>query len=302
MLVKAIFQNMFSGKKTNEADSSRPKQDIALISLYDHQRQALTEWIANRMGSKQEIGSPIRNDAAQLSAWAGRMVEWITGNKDVYLEIKNDGIPRSLHREFLQTYEEVKEDLSDYLPSAGRKQVSQRSTADDFVWQAYRDVIFAITEGKILLVRKEELAPYMQGNELCRAVIKERSDIPSAREKAKQCLIDYGTPTGLVTGRLLVISEAITNILKHAEEGNMRVVETSDSLHVIVEDKGPGLSLKLLPNATLMQGYSTKKSLGQGFTLMRQMSDLLLLSTSAEGLTIILQFNGKRGELIGLSS
>ncbi|WP_419879142.1 ATP-binding protein [Brevibacillus centrosporus] len=51
---------------------------------------------------------------------------------------------------------------------------------------------------------------------------------------------------------LLVISEAITNILKHAQEGKMSIVSTDSMIHVVVEDNGPGFPLELLPNTKLL--------------------------------------------------
>jgi phosphoglycerate-specific signal transduction histidine kinase len=71
---------------------------------------------------------------------------------------------------------------------------------------------------------------------------------------------------------------------------------TDSTVNVLVEDIGPGFPLKLLPNTTLMAGYSTKKSLGQGFTLMMKMIEQVLLSTVPyEGSTLILIFTREEG-------
>ncbi|ERN54642.1 ATP-binding protein [Alkalihalophilus marmarensis] len=92
---------------------------------------------------------------------------------------------------------------------------------------------------------------------------------------------------------LLVISEGITNIIKHAEEGRVtlyRCIEREE-LYAVIEDKGPGFPLDRLPNMTLFAGYSSKESLGQGFTLMTKMTKRVLLYTSPIGSTIILTFD-----------
>jgi anti-sigma regulatory factor (Ser/Thr protein kinase) len=159
----------------------------------------------------------------------------------------------------------------------------------------YRDVIYAATQKKFLLIRAGDVDAYKRGNVICEAGIKERSDIPKAREAAKLSLLDNGVPAAAVMAHLLVISEAVTNILKHAKDGKLTIVKTATSLHVLAEDTGSGFPLKLLPYTTLMAGYSTKKSLGQGFTLMMKMADQVLLSTSSSGSAVILVFHEKEG-------
>ena len=61
-------------------------------------------------------------------------------------------------------------------------------------------------------------------------------------------------------------------------------------MNIIIEDTGSGFPLKTLPYTTLMAGYSTKKSLGQGFTLMMKLATQVLLKTSSSGSTIVLIF------------
>nr|WP_245247298.1 MULTISPECIES: ATP-binding protein [unclassified Paenibacillus] len=205
-------------------------------------------------------------------------------------------LPDKFHVCLLEIYEEIKQDIGRYIPE-GRSPEISHVTEDDEIWQVYRDVIFAATQRKFLLIRKTEVDEYKQGSLLCRVSITERSDIPKARDLAKQNLLELGFSQSVVMSQILVISEAITNILKHAKEGIMFIVATDTEIHVLVEDKGSGFPLKLLPNTTLMAGYSTKKSLGQGFTLMMKMTDQVLLSTVPdEGSTLILVFNRKGGE------
>ena len=56
---------------------------------------------------------------------------------------------------------------------------------------------------------------------------------------------------------------------------------------VRVSDEGHGIDAMQLPHATLMRGYSTRSSMGLGFTLMHEMSDRLCLATDPEGTTLI---------------
>jgi anti-sigma regulatory factor (Ser/Thr protein kinase) len=234
------------------------------------------------------------DEAEYLLFLSNRMVSWIKENEDVYLLVRQMRLPGKYHECFLRVYEEVKEHISSiFHPKDLNERVA--SSEEGVVWQVYRDVMYAVTGGKFLLVSKHEVGKYKEGNILCEATIKERSDIPKAREIAKSSLLKTGFSQTQVASFLLVISEAITNILKHAEEGKMAIVQNDRHVYVIVEDRGPGFDLKLLPNTTLMAGYSTKKSLGQGFTLMMKMADQVLLSTSNDGSCIILVFYNEEG-------
>lgn len=311
--MKSFFNTLFSHQdiKTNEQSSVSPPP-VSLNSLREHHKRALVGWIANRVGQLLEIedckfGSLIyisfsqkdlyqnsEDEAEYLMYLAVTLFGWLQEGQDVYLHLREMQLPNKFHKCLLEVYEEIKEDISLVLP---QKQIlPDEQNSEDAVWQVYRDVIYAVTQKKFLLIRKSEVDHYKQGNIICEASIRERSDIPKARDVAKQSLLDIGIPSAKLMEQLLLISEAITNILKHATEGKLTIVKTETNIHVLVEDKGPGFPLKLLPNTTLMAGYSTKKSLGQGFTLMMKMAQQVLLSTIPnEGTTLILVFTGKEG-------
>jgi anti-sigma regulatory factor (Ser/Thr protein kinase) len=310
--VKTLLHKLF---RSDEHESDiQPKGipcPVSIRCLQEHHRRALIGWIANRMGqllhvescdsgtliyisfSKEHINENKENVEEYLMYLASCLIEWLEKGQDVYLRIKEMNLSEKYHKGLLDVYEEIKEDIHRYIPQKHAKPAEQN--ADDAVWQVYRDVIYAVTQKKFLLIRESEVEPHRQGNVICEASIRERSDIPQARDLAKQSLLEIGIPPTTIMSHLLVISEAITNILKHAKEGKLTIVKTETSLHVLVEDRGPGFPLKILPYTTLMAGYSTKKSLGQGFTLMMKMSDQILLSTSSKGSTIILVFHEKEG-------
>jgi anti-sigma regulatory factor (Ser/Thr protein kinase) len=292
-------------------DAAEPLYPLpASADSYDaNQKLAMTGWIANRLGQrlgyqKREAGKMIyaalsseplvSGEAQYLLHVASCLLDWIKDDKDVYMQIKNMQLQEKHHQCLLQVYEEIKEDIALYLPSPNYNRAEVHSEEDER-WQVYREVIFAATHGKFQLICRDEIGPFQQGALLCEAPIEERADIPKARELAKMCLAGQGIGQADLMGQLLAISEAITNVLKHADKGKMTIVDANSSIHVLVEDSGPGFPLKLLPKATLMSGYSTKKSLGQGFTLMLKMTDQVLLSTCSTGSTLVLIFNGKKG-------
>lgn len=304
--MKAILNKLFGVEK--EATSAQLPLPVTTESIEENQKRALIGWIAARMAHALRIDKdqssfliylpfsvdPIADntdDPAQYLLYlASCLVEWVKQGEDVYLKIRELHLPDKYHRAFLETYEQIKEDIPLYLPSRTKVE-PERPSEDDVIWQVYRDVIFAATQQKFLLIRKSEVDRYREGDSICKARIVERSDIPKARDLAKLRLQESGLPNMVVMSYLLVISEAITNILKHSREGQMTIVQTDSTVNVLVEDIGPGFPLELLPKMTLMAGYSTKKSLGQGFTLMMKMTDQIVLSTVPnEGSTLILIF------------
>ncbi|MDB5053301.1 MAG: ATP-binding protein [Bacilli bacterium] len=310
--MKTLLHKLFGSSVHESSDQLQGLPcPVSIHSLKEHHRRALIGWLANRMGqllhvascesgmliyvsfSKECIEQNNGSEEDCLIYLASCLFEWLEKGQDVYLHIKEIQLLDKHHKCLLDVYEEIKEDIYHCFP---QKQVeTAEGNPDDEVWQVYRDVIHAATQKKFLLIRESGISLYKQGKVLCEATIKERSDIPKARDLAKQKLHSIGIPPSKIMSHLLIISEAITNILKHAIEGKLTIVETDSSLHVLVEDKGPGFQLKILPYTTLMAGYSTKKSLGQGFTLMMKMADQVLLSTSSKGSTIILVFNEKVG-------
>jgi len=73
----------------------------------------------------------------------------------------------------------------------------------------------------------------------------------------------------------------------------MRIIENKKSgeMHFIIKDSGTGFELEDLPKAVLLSGFSTKGSMGQGFTIMRKICNKIQLFTTETGSTLILSFN-----------
>ncbi|MCY7696334.1 ATP-binding protein [Bacillus altitudinis] len=218
----------------------------------------------------------------QMLTWAKEKEHNIREN------ILRMNVKTNFQNAMLKAYEIFKEDLLAPEKSGAAPQSSKWEE-----WKVYRDVILASTQGKFLLASEEELVGFKKGRIFCEGEIKQLSDIPNCRHRARNSLEAMGYKNSTTMGWLLVLSEAITNTIKHGEEGKMTLIEDKDQneIRFIIEDRGPGFSLKELPKMTLLAGYSTKKSMGQGFTLMMKMSKQVSLYTTSEGSTIILTFN-----------
>lgn len=158
-------------------------------------------------------------------------------------------------------------------------------------WDNYKEVIYSITKGKIELMKSQELNEILQDYDK-----KGEFDISSIkilaqmRENAKKELIHENIPESKHNKILLAIQEAATNTLKHAKAGMMETFSSEEELLFLVSDNGSGIQLKDLPKSTLIEGFSTTSTLGQGFHLMSRFSDKLYLKSDRYGTSIGLVF------------
>ena len=221
-------------------------------------------------------------------------IESIQLGSEIDQTISKLKVDQSLKEAILDIHREMTDELS-LLLNGERSLPSQEVNAKPKEgikkeWEIYRDVIYAVTQKKFLLSSELEIMRYAQGETLYMGVVKERSDIPKCRKQIQAIFENMQISTKSMMNWLLAISEAITNIVKHADEGKVVLKYDEHHFYVVIEDNGPGFQLQDLPNMTLLAGYSTKKSMGQGFHLMLKMTEQIILSSNESGSTIILQF------------
>lgn len=304
-----LFGRLLRRKEAQKIPETLLYVPTTIDSLEKHQRVSVVGWIANKLGQLVEVEScssgrvivnalskeltnlDKENEEDYLLSLANCLVSWIENGEDVYFNIKMLKLEPNYHNYLLEVYELVKSDETIYFNKKApeRKEID----ANDEVWEVYRDVLHAASQRKFLLIKEEELEQYKNGQFLCNESIIEKNDIPKARNKAKEVLQNLGLQRSKVTSYVLLISEGITNILKHAKDGKLIIARKEQTLNIIIEDKGSGFPLEILPYAILTEGYSTKKSLGQGFTLMLKLADQVLLKTSSTGSTIVLILNNE---------
>jgi anti-sigma regulatory factor (Ser/Thr protein kinase) len=325
--VRRFFKKVFQ-RSPESKQYSQPPPLASGLTLHDVKQRAVIGYLARHMAQRLNYAdadelfylafSRLTFENERMSVvgrelpihLAGLLYSWVQNKEEIAERMKELNLSLDLESCLIETYEEFKEQLKSEMPAfvplsneeevVVKKIEPKEGEVEELTelteWKIYRDVMYAVTQKKFLLISKDEIPQYMKGRILCEGEIKERSDIPKCRNLAQKALQELSLNGVNVMGWILLISEAITNILKHAEEGRMLLVEDSGAIRVIVEDKGPGFSLKDLPNMTLMAGYSTKKSLGQGFTLMMKMAKQVLLYTSPKGSTIVLILNKKEDE------
>ena len=156
--------------------------------------------------------------------------------------------------------------------------------------QVYKDVIYAVTNGKLLLVEREELEKYAnEDKKIASMEISEAADVGKARNIVEEIAKNFKLSAPRVYDLVVCVSEAVTNVIKHARTGYMYVKKTKEKLQIWIEDAGPGIDFSQLPTFTLRKGFSTKPSLGYGFTILLELLDQLLLCTSAQGTIVVLE-------------
>lgn len=153
-----------------------------------------------------------------------------------------------------------------------------------------RDVIFAVSGGKLVLAEESELALMRGGGDCVKSLaIQESADVGLARAVTEEALLAVGMDRDRIFDMVLCVSEAATNALKHASGGTLDVYRFETRAQVWVSDKGGGIDFSLLPRSTLMKGWSSKTSLGYGYTILLELLDRVLLSTSRYGTTVVME-------------
>jgi anti-sigma regulatory factor (Ser/Thr protein kinase) len=159
-------------------------------------------------------------------------------------------------------------------------------------WELYKQVLSAVTQGKLMLLREAELFALVRGGETVLTVIVQAAeDLAALRGGMRQALETAGVSAKNLLSFLVAINEAASNTLKHGTGGTVAlyVFPTERLCRAVVSDQGQGILLEDLPRAALQHGYSTRQSLGAGFHLMLQFCDRLLISSSEAGTKIVLE-------------
>jgi len=161
------------------------------------------------------------------------------------------------------------------------------------------DVLFAVTNGKIRLCDAREIEaewPPLQDP----IAIQRPEDIRSVREAVRKVGKDAGMEAARVEEFGLCACEAATNALVHGNGGAASLAYREDRLRIRVADEGHGIPAEDLHRATLVKGWSSRASMGLGFTIINESADQVLLSTGESGTTLIVEM-GRRPAPVDLA-
>jgi anti-sigma regulatory factor (Ser/Thr protein kinase) len=186
---------------------------------------------------------------------------------------------QELARTFEWTVERVSTLMRD-LDAAHRRALEAEKEKREF----YREVIRAVTGGKFDLV-DDGTVPEI-GKLVAETPVRDGPEYARARDAIMAAARQVGLPEERADDLLIAAGEAISNALKHASGGRCAVYVTADSVVMRMSDEGGGIRSLDLPNVILRPGFSTKISLGMGYTLMLNLTDRVWLSTSPQGTVV----------------
>ncbi len=204
--------------------------------------------------------------------------------KSFYELLTHDG--RTYEAHFHPGHGEVRIVLTDITPAV----VSRQKLREEMLL-AYREVILALSGGKVELCRSVEELQRHLGDRLDGLTVAARADIARSRDLAA-AFMPQDNAKRLMQVKLAV-SEASTNLLKHALGGEVIAFAHGSSLQILVRDEGSGIALHELPKTFVASGYSTKRSLGRGFSVMYASADRIFLYTDSGGTQLLLEFEGR---------
>jgi anti-sigma regulatory factor (Ser/Thr protein kinase) len=176
------------------------------------------------------------------------------------------------------------------LPLFALYQRKERERVELMRRHIHREVLYAVTNGKICLCDRHEIEAEWprSGGAL---PIEREYHIREVREAARRA----GEASGMAAERAadlgLCASEAATNALLHGCGGDAAVEWRSGSVRIRVSDQGRGISPDDLPRATLLRGWSSRASMGLGFTVINETADRVFLYTGPDGTVVILEMS-----------
>lgn len=183
----------------------------------------------------------------------------------------------------------VVQDITDRRRAAEARAEANRQAMDAEVEKRRfaRDVLCAVTQNRFLLVDRSEIPT--PGRLVLDLPTRDGPEYRQARRAIQDLTEGIGMPDDRSANLVLAAGEAIGNALKHAVNGSCQVYTTDDQIAIRVSDEGTGMRWEDLPSTVLTAGYSTKVSLGVGYTLILQLADCVWLATGPSGTVVQLQ-------------
>jgi HAMP domain-containing protein/anti-sigma regulatory factor (Ser/Thr protein kinase) len=187
------------------------------------------------------------------------------------------------------SFNEMARRLKEYDQKLAQEVLTEKEQKRQIL-KVYKDVMYAVSQGKFILMEENEIDDYLNtGEVIAEQVIERTVDVGKCRHLIEQILTRYSIEPKTLRHTILAISEGATNVLKHAETGKLMVLHANGVLKLVLSDSGSGMPYDKIPYMVFFTGFSTKISLGFGFSIMYQCSDRLILQTSGSGTRIVLE-------------
>lgn len=144
-----------------------------------------------------------------------------------------------------------------------------------------RQVVSAVTGGKFHLVDPADIPP-LEEVALTLPLLDQDGHLQlrsQLRLLGPRCGLSQEATEDLV----LAAGEAATNTVKHARDGSCQAGPLEGGVVVRISDEGPGIGRAELPQSLFRAGYSSKVSLGLGYTVILEVMDEIWLATGPTG-------------------
>lgn len=151
----------------------------------------------------------------------------------------------------------------------------------------YRETLRSVSNGKLEICEPEDTRKYELDADIAQ-LLTSPSELSYVRRLLESYFISHGMQNEECGLFVAGVGEAMDNALKHAHCGHVFCGASDSEIWVGVRDEGPGIPALALPKATLYRGYSTKRSMGMGYTIILDASDRVMLSTGSEGTIVVL--------------
>lgn len=198
----------------------------------------------------------------------------------------------------MQTYTEFKElaqiinDTVGNLMNSGNNLQKKLATSvkekDEFHY-IYSNLIKELSGGKLRLATPQEMKIYLtDGLILDTLEIEKEEDIVEILEAIQKFAVSIEESRFQQIKKAL--TEAITNVVIHAEKGQLTIKKKDNKLRFVISDKGPGMSLMKIPH-NIFVNANVSEIPDKGFSLLYKNADNIIFTSSKEGTIIILDFN-----------
>lgn len=151
----------------------------------------------------------------------------------------------------------------------------------------YRETIMAVTGGKFELGDPEDAVEWVRLSELS-APVRKASDLSTVRRSVVAYCREKGLSVQASADFELAIGEALANAVKHGGGGRVKAGFREGEVWVAVTDRGSGIDTFTLPQVALTPGFTTKASMGLGYTLILEVCDHVDLATGPSGTTVLM--------------
>ena len=252
-------------------------------------REAEPDLIITDMMMPRMDGETFLRELRTNSEWDSVPVIMLTAKSDEDLRIRmlKSGVQDYLDKPFSLVELQARVDRL-----VVERQRSQQMMVKTEIWrQAFlRDVLLGVTEGKLTICHSQNDLPDRYPP-FAAALTVERNTLRELRVCAAEAAGRNGFPAGRLDDLATAVSEATMNAVVHGGGSGEGLVTVSESgtVQVWISDRGTGMDIGLLPQATLEKGYTTAGTLGHGFFYMLRCIDRMYLLTGPSGTTVVLE-------------